>query len=141
MIYIEVIFGAINGNALDVDSALSLTSTNPVQNKVIAAELDILQQNIDAVAGSHAFTIDFQTDLTVVHDVVTSAITIKSIKVFNISSLKYQIGNDNEITLTPDENGNIANLSIDIPEGSRVDWEIVRIDGDAPAAAGIVYKS
>lgn len=52
MIYIEVIFGAINGNALDVDSALSLTSTNPVQNKVIAAALDLLQRNIDAVAGS-----------------------------------------------------------------------------------------
>ena len=52
MIYIEVIFGAINGNALDVDSALSMTSTNPVQNKVIAAALDLLQRNIDAVAGS-----------------------------------------------------------------------------------------
>ena len=52
MIYIEVIFGAINGNAMDVDSALSLTSTNPVQNKVIAAALDLLQRNIDAVAGS-----------------------------------------------------------------------------------------
>lgn len=52
MIYIEVIFGAINGNALDVDSALSRTSTNPVQNKVIAAALDLLQRNIDAVAGS-----------------------------------------------------------------------------------------
>ena len=50
MIYIEVIFGAINGNALDVDSALSRTSTNPVQNKVIAAALDLLQRNIDAVA-------------------------------------------------------------------------------------------
>lgn len=52
MIYIEVIFGAINGNALDVDSALSRTSTNPVQNKVIAAALDLLQRSIDAVAGS-----------------------------------------------------------------------------------------
>lgn len=52
MIYIEVIFGAINGNALDVDSALSRTSTNPVQNKVIAEAIDLLQRNIDAVAGS-----------------------------------------------------------------------------------------
>ena len=52
MIYIEVIFGSINGNAIDVDAALSSTSTNPVQNKVIKAALDALQRNIDAVAGS-----------------------------------------------------------------------------------------
>lgn len=52
MIYIEVIFGSINGNAITVDSAMSDTSTNPVQNKVIKAALDALQRNIDAVAGS-----------------------------------------------------------------------------------------
>lgn len=52
MIYIEVIFGSINGNAITVDSAMSNTSTNPVQNKVIKAALDALQRNIDAVAGS-----------------------------------------------------------------------------------------
>ena len=52
MIYIEVIFGSINGNAIDVDAAMSDTSTNPVQNKVIKAALDALQRNIDAVAGS-----------------------------------------------------------------------------------------
>ena len=37
MIIIEVRFGAINGNAITIDSALSGTSTNPVQNKVIKA--------------------------------------------------------------------------------------------------------
>ena len=47
MIYIEVIFGAINGNALDVDSALSLTSTNPVQNKVIAAALECVNKEFN----------------------------------------------------------------------------------------------
>ena len=52
MIYIEVIFGSVNGNAITVDSAMSNTSTNPVQNKVIKAALDALQRNIDAVAGS-----------------------------------------------------------------------------------------
>ena len=46
MIYIEVKFGTINGNAIDVDSALSLNSTNPVQNKIVTAALNTLQQQI-----------------------------------------------------------------------------------------------
>ena len=50
MIYIEVKFGTINGNALTVDSALSLSSTNPVQNKIIAAALNALQQQISNIA-------------------------------------------------------------------------------------------
>ena len=48
MIYIEVIFGAINGNALDVDSALSLTSTNPVQNKVLSSEFNNINLTISS---------------------------------------------------------------------------------------------
>lgn len=50
MIYIEVRFGAINGNALNVDSALSTTSTNPVQNKIITAAINALQNQINNVA-------------------------------------------------------------------------------------------
>ena len=52
MIYIEVIFGSINGNAIDVDAALSSTSTNPVQNKVINAAIEALKQQIENIAGS-----------------------------------------------------------------------------------------
>ena len=48
MIYIEVIFGAINGNALDVDSALSLTSTNPVQNNVVSSEFNNINLTISS---------------------------------------------------------------------------------------------
>ena len=47
MIYIEVLFGYINGNAIDVDAALSSTSTNPVQNKVINAAIEALKQQIE----------------------------------------------------------------------------------------------
>lgn len=50
MIYIEVTFGAINGNAITIDSALSGTSTNPVQNKIIKAALTELQNQIANVA-------------------------------------------------------------------------------------------
>lgn len=50
MIYIEVKFGTINGNALTVDSALSLSSTNPVQNKIITAALNALQSQISNIA-------------------------------------------------------------------------------------------
>ena len=52
MIIIEVRFGAINGNAITIDSALSGTSTNPVQNKVIKAALDALQNQITAIAAT-----------------------------------------------------------------------------------------
>lgn len=52
MIIIEVRFGAINGNAITIDSALSGTSTNPVQNKVIKAALDALQNQINAIAAT-----------------------------------------------------------------------------------------
>ena len=48
MIYIEVIFGAINGNALDVDSALSMTSTNPVQNNVVSSEFNNINLTISS---------------------------------------------------------------------------------------------
>lgn len=52
MIYIEVIFGSINGNAITVDAAMSSTSTNPVQNKVINAAIEALQQQLENIAGS-----------------------------------------------------------------------------------------
>lgn len=52
MIYIEVRFGAINGNALTVDSALSETSENPVQNKVISREVKSIREELDAIAGT-----------------------------------------------------------------------------------------
>lgn len=52
MIIIEVRFGAINGNAITIDDALSPTSTNPVQNKIIAAALDAIQQQIESVAAN-----------------------------------------------------------------------------------------
>ena len=50
MIIIEVRFGAIDGNAITIDDALSKTSTNPVQNKIIAAALEALQQQISGIA-------------------------------------------------------------------------------------------
>lgn len=50
MIIIEVRFGAIDGNAITIDYALSKTSTNPVQNKIIAAALEALQQQISGIA-------------------------------------------------------------------------------------------
>lgn len=52
MIIIEVRFGAINGNAVTIDDALSPTSTNPVQNKIIAAALDAIAQQIESVAAN-----------------------------------------------------------------------------------------
>ena len=79
MIYIEVIFGSINGNAIDVDSALSDTSTNPVQNKVIKAELDALQSNIDAVAGSitkEVVEVETYDDLAEIEDPQTDVIYV-----------------------------------------------------------------
>lgn len=79
MIYIEVIFGSINGNAIDVDSALSDTSTNPVQNKVIKAALDALQGNIDAVAGSitkEVVEVETYDDLAEIEDPQTDVIYV-----------------------------------------------------------------
>ena len=79
MIYIEVIFGSINGNAIDVDSALSDTSTNPVQNKVIKAALDSLQRNIDAVAGSitkEVVEVETYDDLAEIEDPRTDVIYV-----------------------------------------------------------------
>ncbi len=52
MIIIEVRFGAINGNAITIDDALSPISTNPVQNKIIAAALDAIEQQIESVAAN-----------------------------------------------------------------------------------------
>ena len=52
MIIIEVRFGAINGNAVTIDDALSPTSTNPVQNKIIAAALDAIGQQIESIAAN-----------------------------------------------------------------------------------------
>lgn len=79
MIYIEVIFGSINGNAIDVDSALSDTSMNPVQNKVIKAALDALQDNIDAVAGSitkEVVEVETYDDLAEIEDPQTDVIYV-----------------------------------------------------------------
>lgn len=52
MIIIEVRFGAINGNAITIDDALSPISTNPVQNRIIAAALDAIEQQIESVAAN-----------------------------------------------------------------------------------------
>ena len=79
MIYIEVIFGSINGNAIDVDAAMSDTSTNPVQNKVIKAALDALQRNIDAVAGSitkDVVEVETYDDLAEIEDPRTDVIYV-----------------------------------------------------------------
>lgn len=79
MIYIEVIFGSINGNAIDVDAAMSDTSTNPVQNKVIKAALDALQRNIDAVAGlitKDVVEVETYDDLAEIEDPRTDVIYV-----------------------------------------------------------------
>lgn len=49
MILIEVIFGAINGNPISIDNALDTTSTNPVENRVIAAALAEVMNTINHV--------------------------------------------------------------------------------------------
>lgn len=47
---LEVRFGAINGNAITIDSVLSKTSKNPVENRVIAAALEQLESEINNLA-------------------------------------------------------------------------------------------
>lgn len=63
MILIEVIFGAINGNPISIDSALDTTSTNPVENRVIAAELAEIMNEIYHVQDEldDKEVVDFQT--------------------------------------------------------------------------------
>ena len=46
----EVRFGAINGNAITIDDALSKTSRNPVENRIITAALDALRDEINNLA-------------------------------------------------------------------------------------------
>ena len=46
-VFEEVKFSGGSGGDITVDSALSLTSTNPVQNKIITAELNKKQDNIN----------------------------------------------------------------------------------------------
>lgn len=139
MIYIEVIFGAINGNALDVDSALSLTSTNPVQNKVIAEELDLLQRNIDdAVAGLHAFTIDFQDTREIVqmHTFVVQELT--HIKTSNVSTLSLSINGSPQypIPLTDGEwTGKIT-----VASGALLVWQIGRTSEGSIAEISVQYQ-
>ena len=59
-------------NKTIVDSAMSSTSTNPVQNKVVQAEIDTLQANIDTHANNtdnpHNVTIDQIGAAAVVHE-------------------------------------------------------------------------
>lgn len=49
MILIEVIFGAINGNPISVDDALDTTSTNPVENRVVAAAIAAINNALNHV--------------------------------------------------------------------------------------------
>ena len=106
MIYIEVIFGSINGNAIDVDATMSDTSTNPVQNKVIKAALDALQRNIDAVAGSitkDVVEVETYDDLAEIEDPRTDVIYVTT----DTNTLYlYDAENDefNEVTNTSVDN-------------------------------------
>ena len=45
-----VVVGGGGGNYIDIDNVLSATSTNPVQNKVITAELETVDERISEVA-------------------------------------------------------------------------------------------
>jgi hypothetical protein len=47
MIILEITFGIINGNPISVDSQLDTTSTNPVENRVIAAAIAEIQNSIN----------------------------------------------------------------------------------------------
>ena len=47
---LEVRFGAINGNAINIDKALSTTSTNPVENRIITNALNALQAEVNSIA-------------------------------------------------------------------------------------------
>lgn len=50
---IKALGGGGSGGSVKVDSALSATSTNPVQNKVIKSALDALKTYVDsAISGS-----------------------------------------------------------------------------------------
>lgn len=86
-----------------------------------------------AICKAHSYTLDFGSDSEMLQDINTlGAVTINRIITNNVAALKLSYGNVVRQAITP---GN--NLSIAIPDGSLLVWEIVRTNEDSPACVGI----
>lgn len=121
---------------VDVDSELSDTSENPVQNKVVKAAIERVLEQVNSllsVSAARSYTLDFGTGAELIQDVVTMGnITIDEIVVRNVAHLYITYGNvsHQEVNLS-------QAVSLDIPKNTVISWEIVRGIDDGLACVGI----
>lgn len=119
MIIIEVRFGAINGNAITIDSALSGTSTNPVQNKVIKAALDALQNQISNIASEIPKEVVSVEDAEALYDIENPStevvyITEDTGEIYTYNGEEFVLSTNNVIdgTIYVDDIGSLIDMTL-----------------------------
>ena len=119
MIIIEVRFGAINGNAITIDSALSGTSTNPVQNKVIKAALDALQNQISNIASQIPKEVVSVEDAEALYDIENPStevvyITEDTGEIYTYNGEEFVLSTNNVIdgTIYVDDIGSLIDMTL-----------------------------
>lgn len=75
MIYIEIRFGPINGNAITIDNELSITSDNAIANKPVALALKEINDKLSQVPQEVVSVADYNA-LTAITDPQTSVVYI-----------------------------------------------------------------
>lgn len=75
MIYIEIRFGPINGNAITIDNELSITSDNAIANKPVALALKEINDKLSQVPQEVVSVADYNA-LTAITDPKTSVVYI-----------------------------------------------------------------
>ena len=123
------------GNSVDVDSELSDTSMNPVQNKTVKAALDAIDWN------NHAFHINYtgsDASSAILHNMMGREITLTAVRVYNVSSVKLGIVNGEYQTL-PLTNG-LWQGEIIVPTDGTIIVDAGRSSTSTVSCVSIKYK-
>ena len=100
------------------------------------AGLSILWNKIKTTLGQRAYTLDFGTDSEVAQDSnMLGSITINNILTQNVSALFLSYG-----SVVRQSVPTSGTVSLQIPEGTILTWEIVRATENEPACVGIRFE-
>lgn len=128
---------------VDVDSELSDTSENPVQNKVVKAALDILNAKCDDKYKS--YTIEFASGADIAQDVnLQGNIAIKRIVGYNVNAVSYVVVGVNNspirLSMSAQPDGTyVWEGNVNVAHGKVIVWTAGKVNSGT-AAFGVLYE-
>ena len=107
-----------------------------MHNYLDGAGLSILWNKIKTTLGQRAYTLDFGTDSDLLQDSnLLGSITINNVLTQNVSALFLSYG-----SVVRQSVPTSGTVSLQIPDGTILVWEIVRATENEPACVGIRFE-